>query len=173
MKSIKLKHKISIRQQNTFASIRLRHHLKECISTALEIQKVRVPCEINVLLTNNEGIRNINKEFRDIDRETDVLSFPMFQLTPGEFPQDCSVMLDPGSGRLPLGDMCLSLEKAQNQAKEYGHSFLRESGYLTVHSVLHLLGYDHMDEGIQKEAMRRQEELILEQIGITREKSKI
>ena len=106
---------------------------------------------------------------RQIDRETDVLSFPMFDLSPGAFPDDPSDMLDPQTGLLPLGDMCISLERAKDQAKRFGNSLKREVGYLTIHSVLHLLGYDHMDEGEMKRQMRTHEELIAAQLGLQRQ----
>ena len=163
-----MNHKITIRCQDVKAGFGLRRHLRRCIRGALEAQQVHIPCEINVLLTNDEGIRQINRDNRDTDAATDVLSFPMFELTPGAFPADASHLLDPETGRLPLGDMCLSLERAARQAREYGHSTRRETGYLTVHSVLHLLGYDHMDEGPEKAAMRTREEAILSALGITR-----
>ena len=163
-----MNHKITIRCQDVKAGFGLKHHLRRCIRGALEAQGVHAPCEINVLLTNDSGIRKINRDCRATDAATDVLSFPMFELTPGAFPEDVSDMLDPETGRLPLGDMCLSLERAGIQAREFGHSTRRETGYLTVHSVLHLLGYDHLDEGPQKAAMRAREEAILTALGITR-----
>ena len=101
-----MKHQISVHSDiphiNTPA---LTAHIKRCIRGALEQEGVTVPCEINVLLTDNRGIREINRDLRDVDRETDVLSFPMFEFTPGEFPEDVSDLLDPGSSLLPLGDM--------------------------------------------------------------------
>lgn len=141
-------------------------HIKRCIQGALEAEGIETPCEVNVLLTDNEGIREINRDYRDIDRETDVLSFPMFEFVPEEFPQDVHELLDPGSQLLPLGDMAISVEKVQAQAREFGHSEQRELGYLTVHSVLHLLGYDHVDEGEEKRQMRRREKAIMEFLEI-------
>ncbi len=135
--------------------------IKKCIETTLLLENVRVPCEINVLVTGDKGIHAINKASRDIDRPTDVLSFPMFTLTPGQPPEDWTEYLDPETGLCPLGDMCVSLERATAQAKEFGHSARREVGYLTIHSVLHLLGYDHLDEGEQKKQMRAREEAII------------
>ena len=143
-------------------------HLRKCISTALEFQGVNTDVEINVMVTDNQGIRAINAASRNIDSPTDVLSFPMFSLTPGELPEDWSEYIDPETGRVPLGDMCISLERALEQAVEYGHGIKREIGYLTVHSVLHLLGYDHLDEGPMKRQMRRQEETIMAQLMLTR-----
>ena len=164
-----MKHQISVHSDiphiNTPA---LTAHIKRCIRGALEQEGVTVPCEINVLLTDNQGIREINRDLRDVDRETDVLSFPMFEFTPGEFPEDVSDLLDPGSSLLPLGDVALSVEKIKSQAEEFGHSQEREIGYLTVHSVLHLLGYDHLDEGPMKKQMRAREDAIMEYLNIPR-----
>ena len=142
--------------------------LHRCISTALELQRVNVPCEINVLITDDAGIRAINRAARGIDSATDVLSFPMFTFKPGEFPDDVREKIDPQTGLLPLGDMAISLERAREQAKRFANSLRREVGYLTIHSVLHLLGYDHLDEGEQKRAMRIREELIAAQLDLQR-----
>ena len=141
--------------------------LRETISAALAAEGVAVSCEVDVLLTDDEGIHQINLEQREVDRPTDVLSFPMFDLEPGQHPEEGEE--DPETGLVPLGDMCVSLERAAAQAEEFGHSVERELSYLTVHSVLHLLGYDHLDEGPMKARMRAREEAILEGLGITRE----
>lgn len=141
--------------------------LEAVIEAALAAEQVAVPCEINVLLTDDPGIRQINLDMREIDQATDVLSFPMFQLQPG-VPPEGEEVLDQETGLCPLGDMCISLERAQVQSEEYGHSLERELCYLAVHSVLHLLGYDHLDEGPMKRQMREREETILEQLGIVR-----
>lgn len=135
-------------------------HIAKCIEATLRMEKISTPCEVNVLVTNDEGIHAINKASRDIDRPTDVLSFPMFQLEPGNPPTDWEAYQDPETGLCPLGDMCISLERAKAQAKEFGHSVKREVGYLTIHSMLHLLGYDHLDEGPMKKQMRQREEII-------------
>ena len=142
--------------------------IESVIRTALEEQGVELPCEISVLLTDDEGIHQINLDMRGVDRPTDVLSFPMFELEPG-VPPEGEEYLDPASELCPLGDMCISLERAEAQAAEFGHSVEREISYLAVHSVLHLLGYDHMDEGSMKAQMRGREEAILTALGITRE----
>ena len=143
--------------------------IKKCIETTLAAENVLAPCEINVLVTNDRGIHAINLASRQIDRPTDVLSFPMFELEPGNPPGDWEEYLDPETGLCPLGDMCISLERAQAQAKEFGHSARREVGYLTIHSMLHLLGYDHLDEGPMKRQMRSREEAIAAMIpGMTR-----
>ena len=144
----------------------LEAQFRRVITAALDAEGVEVPCEINVLVTDDEGIHQINLEQRDIDRPTDVLSFPMFELEPGEHPDELDA--DPETELVPLGDMVISLERAGEQAREFGHSVEREVCYLTVHSVLHLLGYDHMDEGPMKAQMREREEAILGGLGITR-----
>ena len=143
-----------------------RSFLRKVIRTALTAQGVDFPCEVDVLLTNDSGIHEINRETRQVDRPTDVLSFPEFDLTPGELPAPEDA--DPGTGLVPLGDMVISMERVAAQAKEYGHSNRRELSYLVVHSVLHLLGYDHLDEGPQKAQMRAREEAILGELGIGR-----
>ena len=140
--------------------------LRRVIPAALEAEGVSFPCEVDVLFTDDAGIQAINREQRDVDRPTDVLSFPMFDLQPGEHPGKEDA--DPGTGLVPLGDMVISLERAQAQGEEYGHGTRREVAYLAVHSVLHLLGYDHMDEGPQKRQMREREEAILGKLGIGR-----
>ena len=132
--------------------------IRRCVEATLDAEGVNVPCEINVFVTNDNGIRAINGASRGIDKATDVLSFPMFQLTPGQLPEDWSEYLDPETDMCPLGDMAISLERAIAQAKEFGHGTRREIGYLTIHSMLHLLGYDHLDEGVQKAQMRKREE---------------
>ena len=136
------------------------------VKTALASEGVEPSCEINIMLTDDEGIREVNRTMREIDRATDVLSFPMFDLTPGEHPDEADA--DPDTGLVPLGDMCISVERAKAQAAEYGHSFRREICYLCVHSVLHLLGYDHLDEGEMKRQMRQREEEIMQILNLQR-----
>lgn len=134
--------------------------IKKAVRMALDAEGVGKPCLISVMLTDDAGIREVNREFRDIDRATDVLSFPMNELTPGDFdPALCDQ--DPETGALMLGDMMISLERCQAQGEEFGHGFGREIQYLTVHSVLHLLGYDHVDEGEGKRRMRAREKAIM------------
>ena len=156
-----MKHKINM----VFEELSLRRFtigsiIKTCINETLKAERISVPCEINVLVTNDAGIHIINKTSRDIDRPTDVLSFPMFEFEPGNPPADWVDYQDPATGLVPLGDMCISLQRAEAQAKEFGHSLRREVGYLTIHSMLHLLGYDHLDEGPMKAQMRGREEAI-------------
>lgn len=143
--------------------------IRKVIRTALELEGVTLRCEVDVLLTNDAGIHAINKEMRDVDAPTDVLSFPEFEFTPGEPPtEDDEELCDPATGLLPLGDMVLSMERVEAQAAEFGHSNRRELAYLVTHSVLHLLGYDHLDEGPQKKQMRAREDAIMEELGILR-----
>lgn len=125
--------------------------------------------QVTVTITDDEGIRKYNNEFRQIDKATDVLSFPLndfYRSVPGE---DMTELMDPITCEVPLGDMIISVERAREQAKEYGHGMARECAYLTVHSMLHLLGYDHVDEGEEKAAMREKEEEILAVLGLSRE----
>ena len=143
--------------------------IRRCVEETLSAEGITAACEINVLVTNDKGIHAINLASRGIDSATDVLSFPMFQLTAGNPPENWEEYLDPETGLCPLGDMCISLQRAEAQAKEFGHSSRREVGYLTIHSMLHLLGYDHLDEGEQKKQMRAREEAIAARIpGMTR-----
>nr|WP_325181539.1 rRNA maturation RNase YbeY [uncultured Oscillibacter sp.] len=139
--------------------------IRKVIRTALAAEGVDFPCEVDVLVTSDEEIHQLNREARQVDRATDVLSFPAFDLKPGELPGPEDA--DPGTGLVPLGDMMISMEHVVAQAKEYGHSNRRELGYLVVHSVLHLLGYDHMDEGPMKARMREREESILTELGLS------
>ena len=140
--------------------------LRETISAALDAEGVDLPCEVNVLLTDDEGIQEVNEQMRGVNAPTDVLSFPMLELVPGEHPT--AEDEDPGSDTVPLGDMCISIERAQAQAQEFGHCFAREINYLAVHSVLHLLGYDHMDEGPMKAQMREHEEAVMKRLDLER-----
>ena len=156
-----MRHKINlVFEQLSLEKFTISAIIKKCIQSTLDAERIAVPCEINVLVTNDAGIHLINKTSRDIDRPTDVLSFPMFQLEAGNPPTDWEEYQDPMTGLVPLGDMCISLERAKAQAAEFGHSPRREVGYLTIHSMLHLLGYDHLDEGEMKKQMRGREEAI-------------
>ncbi len=144
----------------------MRAFIRKVIRTALAAQGVDFPCEVDVCVTGDARIREVNLEQRGVDRPTDVLSFPMFSLEPGQLPGPEDA--DPATGLIPLGDMMLSMERVQAQAKEYGHSNRRELAYLVVHSVLHLLGYDHLDEGPEKARMRAREEAIMAELGLER-----
>lgn len=140
--------------------------IRRTIRTALAAEGLTAPCEVDVLLTDDDGIHEINRKMRQVDRPTDVLSFPEFELTPGQLPGPEDA--DPGTGLIPLGDMVLSMERVPAQAREYGHSKRRELSYLVTHSVLHLLGYDHLDEGPMKAQMRAREEAIMALLGLER-----
>ena len=140
--------------------------IRRTIRTALAAEGLTAPCEVDVLLTDDDGIHEINRELRQVDRPTDVLSFPEIELTPGQLPGPEDA--DPGTGLIPLGDMVLSMERVAAQAREYGHSKRRELSYLVTHSVLHLLGYDHLDEGPMKAQMRAREEAIMALLGLER-----
>lgn len=126
--------------------------VKKAAAAALRAEGVDEPCEIGVTLTNDEGIHAINREQRGVYRPTDVLSFPIDEM-------------DYDTNRRYLGDMVLSLEHAEAQGEEYGGGFKHEAQYLTVHSVLHLLGYDHLDEGEEKAKMRAREKAIMKELG--------
>ena len=156
-----MKHKINIVfEQLSLQRFTVPAIIRKCINATLDAERISAPCEINVLITDDAGIQIVNRETRELDKPTDVLSFPMFQLEPGNPPTDWMEYQDPDSGLVPLGDMCISLERAVAQALEFGHSTRREVGYLTIHSMLHLLGYDHLDEGEMKRQMRAREEAI-------------
>ena len=156
-----MEHEISVSREKTGLGHREAAGLiKKAIRRALDAEGIAQPCIINVMLTDDEGIHAVNREFRQVDRATDVLSFPFNELTPGAFdPGACERDLD--TGALLLGDMMISLERCAAQGEEFGHGFGREIQYLTVHSVLHLLGYDHVDEGEMKAQMRAREKAIM------------
>ena len=163
-----MEHEIEISRERTGLGHREAAGLiRGAVRRALDAEGVDRPCLISVMLTDDAGIREINRAQRGIDSATDVLSFPLNELREGDFdPDACEA--DPETGRLLLGDMVLDLERCAQQGAEYGHGFAHELQYLTVHSVLHLLGYDHLDEGARKRAMRAREKAImalLEQSG--------
>ena len=166
-----MRHKINlVFEQLSLQKFTISQNIRKCIHETLNAEGINARCEINVLVTNDAGIQIINRESRNLDKPTDVLSFPMFQLEAGNPPADWEEYKDPDSGLVPLGDMCISLERAVAQSKEFGHSVRREVGYLTIHSMLHLLGYDHLDEGPMKKQMRGREEAIASQIpGMNRD----
>ena len=156
-----MNHKINISfEYPSIQNLRFAAVIKKCIQSTLAAEGIDIPTEVNVFITNDRGIQGINAASRGIDAPTDVLSFPMFQLEAGNPPSDWDAYLDPETGLCPLGDMAISLERAIAQAKTFGHSSKREVGYLTIHSILHLLGYDHLDEGEDKAKMRSREEVI-------------
>lgn len=128
--------------------------LRRAVRTSLLYEGFLTPCEVSLTFTDNEGIHALNREYRGVDRPTDVLSFPQFDFYGGE-------EIPEGEGGVSLGDIVLSLERTEEQAGEIGHSFTREAVFLTVHSVLHLLGYDH-ERGEEEDAdmRRRQREIV-------------
>lgn len=144
----------------------------EVVNKALETENCPYDVEVNILLTDNEGIHEINLSTREIDRPTDVLSFPnLFFEKPGEFAIDDDEYVDyedPETGLIVLGDIIISLDKVKEQAEEYGHSLKREYAFLIAHSMLHLSGYDHMVPE-EAEVMENRQRLILDSIGITRD----
>lgn len=161
------------RQNNLEITEEFINKINEVCNYTLLKEELRCPYQISLLFVDNNEIREINKETRNIDKETDVLSFPMLDYPKGKVFKDVysnynfnETYLD--GEELVLGDMVLSLEKAKEQSIEYNHSYLREVGYLIVHSILHLLGYDHMEEE-EKLIMRKREEEILSGLNITRE----
>ena len=141
--------------------------IKDCIRAALLSEAFPYPSEVSVSLTDDEGIRELNREFRDIDKATDVLSFPMYEYQNGKPPEDIEADYKT-DGFIMLGDIVLSIEHARAQALEYGHSVERECGFLTVHSMLHLLGYDHERSDSDGALMREHEELVLNKLGLSR-----
>lgn len=135
--------------------------IEKCTRAALAEEEINEDAQVSVTLVDNEAIRAINREHRDIDRATDVLSFPL-----GD---EDSFDTDPETGAILLGDIVISLERAAEQAKEYGHSFYREVAFLITHSLFHLLGYDHVDSEEDEKLMFGKQDKVLEALGITRE----
>ena len=145
--------------------------IRQVIEAGLTAENCPYECEIDVLLTDNEAIREINREAHGIDAPTDVLSFPAVEYpAPGDFSdlENDLTLFHPESGELMLGDMVISLEKVLSQAEEYGHSIRRELAFLTAHSLYHLLGYDHMEEE-ERLLMEARQNALLETLGITRD----
>ncbi len=137
--------------------------IRRCCHAVLEEEGFEDNAEVSVRFVDNDTIHELNKQFRNIDRPTDVLSFPLGE--DGEYDTDLS------TGVKLLGDIVISIPKAMEQAQEYNHSLQREIGFLTVHSMLHLLGYDHEDGGIEEVHMREKEETVLTKIGLKRDNS--
>lgn len=145
--------------------------IETIVLAALDYEKCPYEAEVNVLLTDNEEIRRLNREFRSIDRETDVLSFPMGDFeTPSDFErleEQAEDYFNPETGELLLGDIVISVDKVEEQAEKYGHSRERELAFLVAHSMLHLCGYDHMEEE-ERLVMEKKQEEILSLHGYTR-----
>ena len=143
--------------------------ITRCAQQALAHERVDFDAFIDVTIVDDENIRALNAEYREKDAVTDVLSFPMYEFVNGEAQEELEE--DPESGKVMLGDMILNYQRATKQAAEFGHSAARECGFLTVHSVLHLLGFDHEREEADRLLMRRNEEEILAEVGLTRDES--
>lgn len=138
--------------------------IRDVVFAALEYEGCPYEAEVNVVVTDNEEIRALNRQYREMDVPTDVLSFPMLEFeTPSDFShveddyEDC---FNPETGELMLGDIILSAEKIREQAESYGHSQTRELAFLVAHSMLHLCGYDHVEEAGRKEMERKQREIL-------------
>ncbi len=147
-------------QEKYKVSYNLKMLLREAIETTLDFEDFNAVCEVSVTFTDNEGIRELNKKFRNMDKPTDVLSFPLL-----DFEGDCE---EPPIDELisNLGDIVISLERAKEQADEFGHSFKREVAFLTVHSMLHLLGYDHEKGDEEDKEMRARQSEIMKIMGL-------
>ncbi len=152
---------ISNRQRAIEIPSGIRALIRKCCGAVLSEEGLEGAFEVSVSFVDNESIRELNAEFRQIDRETDVLSFPLGS--------DGVYDLNHETGAKELGDIVISAEKAVEQAHEYGHTLQREIGFLTVHSMLHLLGYDHENGGEQEAEMRKMEEQVLNRLGLSRE----
>lgn len=146
-------------QEKRTVSEYLRRLIRRAIRTTLAREGFTRSAELSVTFTDNEGIRALNREYRKIDRATDVLSFPQFDFYGGE-------ELPEGDESVALGDIVLSLERAEEQAREFGHSFSREVAFLTVHSVLHLLGYDHELGDAEDADMRERQRAVMHDMGL-------
>lgn len=160
-RKMQLKIDFENKQDKLPLTYRIKMLVRRAIEATLDYEQYGNPVEVSVTFVDNEGIRELNRKFRNLDRPTDVLSFPLFDYdgTEGEPAVDELVGM--------LGDIVLSLEQAQLQAEEYGHSTEREIAFLTVHSMLHLLGYDH-ETGEEDEAdMRRRQREIMERLGLS------
>ena len=141
-------------------SYRLKRLVRRAVVTTLAYEGFRNPCQVSVTFVDNEGIRALNRDYRQIDAPTDVLSFPLLDFEGGEEPPADEPLIS-------LGDIVLSLEKTAAQAEEFGHSFEREAAFLCVHSMLHLLGYDHVNSEEEDVEMRRRQREILERMGLS------
>ena len=142
--------------------------MRACILETLKHEHVTIGCDIYVLITDDESIRALNAEHRNLDKPTDVLSFPMQDLIPGEPIQASPLDIDPSTGLLMLGDIVISIERARAQAEEYGHSLERELCFLAVHACLHLLGYDHTRSLEEEQIQFSLQDEILDGLGLCR-----
>ncbi len=158
---------VELFDENSYYDEKMHTDLKTTVLTALKALKPDFDICVNVSIVSNEEIRILNRENRDVDKETDVLSFPMLEFESPEILKNklCEFDFDPDNNCVFLGDIILSKEKIELQAEEYGHSLFRESVYLTLHGILHLMGYDHMTDD-DKKIMRNKEKEILKELGI-------
>lgn len=158
-------------EYNSTPDINYEDIILSVVKEAVEFVKCPYECEVNVTLVDNNSIQILNKEQRDMDKPTDVLSFPMIEYpTPADFSEieeDIS-LFNPDTGELMLGDIVISYDKVLSQATEYNHSVRRELAFLTAHSMLHLFGFDHMSDNDRIE-MEENQNIILKNLGITRE----
>ena len=158
-----MKSRLMIYFENSQDKLPISYKLKRLVRLSVEAtlahEGYRNSCEVSVTFTDDEGIRKLNRNFRKIDSATDVLSFPLFDFDGGEEPPVDEL-------ENMLGDIVVSLERAQAQANEFGHSFEREVAFLCVHSTLHLLGYDHVNSEEEELDMRRRQTAIMERLGL-------
>ena len=154
---------ISNRQKEVKIPTGIRLLMRRCCQAVLQTEGFSESAEVIITFISNDDIRKLNAEFRNVDAATDVLSFPLGEN--GVYDRN------PETGALLLGDIVISMQKAEQQAEMYGHSLQREVAYLTVHSVLHLLGYDHVNGGIEQVHMREREETVLAKLGLQRDAS--
>lgn len=159
----KIKVIISNEQKTVKIPTGVRLLVRRCCNAVLTFENFNEPAEISVTFVNDERIHELNREYRNVDRSTDVLSFPLGEN--GVYDKN------PENGACLLGDIVISVETAVRQAETYGHSLQREIGFLTVHSMLHLLGYDHVNGGIEEVRMREKEEHVLTELGLKRNDS--
>ena len=158
----KLKVYVKNNQSEVKVPVGIRLLIRRCCQAVLTTEKFGKDAEVSVSFVSNNEIKNLNKIYRNKDSVTDVLSFPLTS-------EDGTVELNPETGAVQLGDVVISLETAVKQAQNYGHSLEREVGFLTVHSMLHLLGYDHETSQLDQRIMREKEESVLEKLGISRD----
>lgn len=141
--------------------------IRKVANAVAELEECDFDCEMSVTLVDNKEIHTLNREHRNIDRPTDVLSFPMLEFDEDGIAEECDFDMD--GELILLGDIVISMERANEQAQEYGHSLIREVGFLTAHSMLHLLGYDHVDDEEGEKIMCEKQDIVLNKLGITRE----
>jgi len=149
---------ISVKQKHIKLPAGTKLLIRKACTATLEFESFEGPAEIDVSIVNDEAIKEMNLQFRNIDSSTDVLSFPL-----GE---NSEYDINPETGAKMLGDVVISADTAVAQAELYGHGLEREIAFLTVHSVLHLLGYDHVNGGLEKTVMREKEEAVLDALGL-------